>query len=150
MLAALGHLAIERAGSSNIERIAMSMRAVAAEVGVQARVSDRTVEARIAEAMTLVDTWPALVEAFAVGRIGRGHVRVITDAGAPLTSSDVPTEQRAAYEADMVALAETTSPGRVARAAKRAADAHLTEPLTVRHRAAREERRVRVTEVEDG
>ncbi|MFM2475354.1 DUF222 domain-containing protein, partial [Burkholderia cenocepacia] len=114
VLAALGHLAIERAGSSNSERIAMSMRSMAAEVGVQSRVSDRTVEARIGEAMTLVGTWPALVEAFAAGRIGRGHVRVITDAGAPLASSDVTPAQRAAYAVDMVAVAETTTPGRLA------------------------------------
>ncbi|WP_408625995.1 DUF222 domain-containing protein, partial [Burkholderia cenocepacia] len=75
---------------------------------------------------------------------------MITDAGAPLTSSDVTPEQRAAYAVDMVAVAETTTPGRLAKVARRAADAHLTEPLTVRHRAAREERRVRVTEVDDG
>jgi hypothetical protein len=43
LLAALGHLALERAGGPSSERCAMEMRTIAAEVGAQARVSDRTV-----------------------------------------------------------------------------------------------------------
>ncbi|WP_186329270.1 HNH endonuclease signature motif containing protein [Agrococcus jejuensis] len=150
VLAALGHLALHRAGRSSSERSTMEMRAVAAEIGAQSRVSDRTVERQIGDAMTLVDTWPVLLDAFAQGRIGRGHVRAIAEAGGVLASTDVTPEQRAAFEQQMVALAVTTTPARVAKVARREADTHLSEPLVVRHRAARERRRVTVEDVDDG
>ncbi len=150
VLAALGHLALHRAGGSSSERSTMEMRAVAAEIGLQARVSDRTVERQIGDAMMLVDTWPVLLEAFAEGRIGRGHVRAITEAGGVLSNTDVTPEQRAAFEQQMVALAETTTPARVSKVARREADTHLAEPLVERHQAAREQRRVTVEDVDDG
>lgn len=150
LLAALGHLALHRAGGASSERSAMEMRAVAAEIGLRARMSDRTVERQIGDAMSLVDTWPVLLDAFAEGRIGRGHVRAITEAGGVLSSSDVTAEQRAAFETAMVALAETTTPARVRKVARREADEHLTEPLMERHRAAREERRMTCDDLNDG
>ncbi|GAA2172359.1 HNH endonuclease signature motif containing protein [Agrococcus versicolor] len=150
LLAALGHLALERAGGPSSERCAMEMRTVAAEVGAQARVSDRTVERQIGDAMLLVDTWPVVLEAFADGRIGRGHMRAITEAGGVLASSDVTPEQRATFERQMVALAETTTPARVSKVARREADEHLAEPLVERHRAACERRHVRVSPMDDG
>ncbi|WP_144718832.1 HNH endonuclease signature motif containing protein [Agrococcus jejuensis] len=150
VLAALGHLALHRAGGSSSERSTMEMRTVAAEIGAQAQVSDRSVERQIGDAMMLVDTWPVLLDAFAEGRIGRGHVRAITEAGGVLASTDVTPEQRAAFEQQMVALAETTTPARVSKVARREADTHLAEPLVVRHRAAREQRRVTVEDVDDG
>jgi hypothetical protein len=149
VLAALGHLGVERARLAGGDA-AIHVRSVAAEVGAQARVSDRTVEAQISEAMDLVDTWSHVVEAYASGRIGRGHLRVIVEAGAPLASSEVRAEDRAAYEADMVALAETTTPARVRAVARRRADAFLTEPCTVRHRRARDDRHVRIAPADDG
>ncbi|QCR19490.1 HNH endonuclease signature motif containing protein [Agrococcus sp. SGAir0287] len=150
LLASLGHLALERAGGGSSERSAMELRSIAAEIGVQARVSDRTVERQIGDAMHLVDTWPLVLDAFADGRISRGHVRAITEAGSVLSSSDVTAEQRAAYEERMVALAETTTPARVAKAARKAADAQLAEPLVDRHRAARDDRRVTIEPADDG
>ncbi|SDH91696.1 HNH endonuclease signature motif containing protein [Agrococcus jejuensis] len=150
LLASLGHLAVERSGGRSSERIAMEMRVVAAEIGLQARVSDRTVERQIGDAMTLVDSWPVLLEAFAEGRIGRGHVRAITEAGGVLASSDVTPEQRAEFETAMVTLAETTTPARVKKVARREADKHLTEPLVERHRAARDDRRVTCEDLDDG
>ncbi|SDH13247.1 HNH endonuclease signature motif containing protein [Agrococcus jejuensis] len=150
VLAALGHLALHRAGGGSSQRSAMEMRAVAAEVGLQARVSDLTIERQIGDAMTLVDTWPVLLEAFAEGRIGRGHVRAITEAGGVLSSTDVTPEQRAEFEHQMVALAETTTPARVKKVARREADKHLTEPLVERHRAARDDRRVTCDDLDDG
>jgi hypothetical protein len=100
--------------------------------------------------MGLVDTWPVVLEAFAGGRIGRGHVRAITEAGGVLASSDVTPEQRATFERRMVAPAETTTPARVSKVARREADAHLAEPLVERHRAACDDRRVRVSPMDDG
>ncbi|WP_175414036.1 HNH endonuclease signature motif containing protein [Agrococcus sp. SGAir0287] len=149
LLAALGHLAIERAGGRS-ERTAMEVRAVAAEIGALSRVSDGTVERQIADAMALVDGWPLVLDAFATGRIGRGHVRAIVEAGGVLASSDVPAEARTDYETQMVALAETTTPTRLAKAARVAADAHVPQPLVERHARARDDRHVRVTPADDG
>ncbi|SDH28555.1 HNH endonuclease signature motif containing protein [Agrococcus jejuensis] len=150
LLASLGHLAIERSGGRSSERIAMEMRAVAAEIGLQSRVADVTVERQIGDAMTLVETWPVVLDAFADGRIGRGHVRAITEAGGVLSRTDVTPEQRAEFETAMVALAETTTPARVKKVARREADKHLTEPLVERHKAAREDRRVTCDDLDDG
>ncbi|WP_175414188.1 HNH endonuclease signature motif containing protein [Agrococcus sp. SGAir0287] len=150
LLASLGHLALERAGSGSSERSTMELRAIAAEIGVHARMSDRTIERQIGDAMHLVDTWPLVLDAFADGRIGHGHVRAITEAGSVLASTDVTAEQRTAYEERMVALAETTTPAHVAKAARKAADAQLVEPLVDRHRAARDDRRVTIEAADDG
>ncbi|SDH17215.1 HNH endonuclease signature motif containing protein [Agrococcus jejuensis] len=150
LLASLGHLALHRAGGGSSQRSAMEMRAVAAEIGVQARVSDATVERQIGDAMTLVDTWPVLLDAFANGRIGRGHVRAVTEAGGVLSSTAVTPEQRAEFEQQMVALAEATTPARVKKVARREADKHLTEPLVERHKAAREDRRMTCDDLDDG
>ncbi|GAA2173217.1 HNH endonuclease signature motif containing protein [Agrococcus versicolor] len=149
LLAALGHLGVERARVLGGD-VAMHVRSVAAEVGVRMRLSDRTVEAQLSEAMDLVDSWPTVVDAFATARIGRGHLRVIVEAGGPLATSEVDPEQRAAYAAEMIALAETTTPARVRRVARRRADAFLAEPIAVRHRRARDDRHVRVSPGDDG
>lgn len=149
LLATLGDVAMQRAQLVQ-EDSALTMRDVAAEVGAATRVSDRTVERQIGDAMHLVQVWPAVHAAYREGLIGQGHVRAIVEAGGPLASTEVSAEDRALFEERMVAEAQGTTPGRLRRFARRAADAMLSDPLTLRHRAARDDRWVSVHAADDG
>ena len=82
-LAAAGQLAARQAAGSPaaVRAHDMALRSVAAELGGVLRVTDRTVQSRIDEARDLVEHYPATLVAWETGRITRGHVRVITDAG---------------------------------------------------------------------
>lgn len=59
----------------------LSIRAVAAELGSALRVSDRTVQRRMAEASFLVERFRCVWQAQGAGRIGAGHARAIVEAG---------------------------------------------------------------------
>ncbi len=75
MLAAAGRLAEAQTAQRNarVQVHDMALRSIAAEVGGVMRVTDRTVQRRIGEARTLVEGFPATVEAWEQGRIIRGH-----------------------------------------------------------------------------
>nr|WP_207484762.1 DUF222 domain-containing protein [Microbacterium sp. SD291] len=116
----------------------LALRAVAAELGAALRVSDRTVQRRMAEASFLVEQFPLLWQAQGAGRITAAQVRVILDAGAYL---DDPAD-REAFSAQLVGFAETESPNRVGRMARRVAERFQPRPLEDRHRDARDTRRI--------
>ncbi|WP_309066687.1 DUF222 domain-containing protein, partial [Microbacterium sp.] len=124
----------------------VSVRAVAAELGAALRVTDRTVQRRMAEASERVERFPLVWQAQGAGRITAGHVRVIVDAGAHL---DDPTV-RDAYSARVVEVAERESPNRVRGVAARIAEQYQPRPLEDRHRDAREKRSVWVKDAPDG
>ncbi|PZU44375.1 MAG: hypothetical protein DI566_12485, partial [Microbacterium sp.] len=117
----------------------MALRSIAAELGGVLRVTDRTVQARIDEARDLVENYPATLVAWEAGRITRGHVRVIQDAGCP-----VPAERRAEYEALAVARCEGDTPNRVRAGIEILAERLTERSFTERHRDAATGRRVRV------
>ncbi|PCE15979.1 hypothetical protein AUC47_10735 [Microbacterium sp. SZ1] len=122
-----------------------AIRSVAAEIGAVQRVSDRTVERRMAEAMLLVEQFPTVWAAQAAGRISAAHSRVIVDAGSHLDDAD-----RAAYAAVMIPLAEEESPNRLQPLARRVAERFSARSIDERHRDARSTRRVWITDGEDG
>lgn len=146
-LARAGMLAEKQAAHSP-ERVRMhdmALRAVAAEVGGVLRVTDRTVQVRIDEARTIVEQYPRALSAWEDGRITRAHVRVIVDAGGVVAS-----ERRAEFEERAIERCETDTPNRVRPHVEILAH-HMSEvSFTERHRAAAEERRVRVTPGNDG
>ena len=116
------------------------MREVSSEVAAACRVSDRTVQRDIGDAMLLIESYPAAVGAWETGAISRRHVRVIADAGMPL-----PMERRAGFDALAVQLAgEVSSPGRLKNLLTVAAQRFHPRTVTESHRAARELRCVRV------
>ncbi|WP_309065804.1 DUF222 domain-containing protein, partial [Microbacterium sp.] len=124
----------------------VSVRAVAAELGAALRVTDRTVQRRMAEASERVERFPLVWQAQGAGRITAGHARVIVDAGAHL---DDPTV-RDAYSARVVEVAERESPNRVRGVAARMAEQYQPRPLEDRHRDAREKRSAWVKDAADG
>lgn len=85
MLARAGRLAEREAAGrrGSVREHDMVLRSIAAELGGVLRVTDRTVQQRIGEARELVEGFPATLQAWESGRITRGHVRVIVDAGGP-------------------------------------------------------------------
>ncbi|MGY3128641.1 hypothetical protein ACVWW9_002170 [Agrococcus sp. UYP33] len=143
-LAGLGLLALEEAGDAHLDA-GIVMRDLANELALRQRRSDRTVEAEIDRAMRILDEWPATLRAWGETRIHQGHLRVITDIGAPLKTP----EARAAFEAALLPVAETTTPARLARIARRELEKLIEEPLTERHRVARDGREVFVTDLAD-
>ncbi|MET4100469.1 hypothetical protein ABIB37_002706 [Agrococcus sp. UYP10] len=143
-LAGLGLLALEEAGDAHLDA-GIVMRDLANELALRQRRSDRTVEAEIDRAMRTLDEWPATLRAWGETRIHQGHLRVITDIGAPLKTP----EARAQFEAALLPVAETTTPARLAKIARRELEKLVEEPLVERHRIARDGREVFVTDLAD-
>ncbi|MDQ0649033.1 hypothetical protein QFZ53_003229 [Microbacterium natoriense] len=123
----------------------MTMRTVAAEIGQRLRVSDRTVERRIAEASCLVDGFPTVWAAQGAGRIAAAHAHVIIETGAQL----IDAVQRDAYAAAVLPLAEVESPNRLRPLARRIVERFQELPVDDRHRQARSQRRVWARDQDD-
>ncbi|WP_309103803.1 DUF222 domain-containing protein [Microbacterium sp.] len=124
----------------------LALRTVAAEFGAALRVSDRTVQRRMAAASFLVERFPSVWQAQGAGRITANHARVIVDAGEHLQNP----ADRDAYSTQLIDYAESESPNRVARLARRVAERFQPRPLEDRHRDAREQRHVWVNDLTDG
>lgn len=123
----------------------MALRSVSAELGGVMRVTDRTVQRRIDEARVIVEGYPAAVDAWEAGRITRGHVMVIVDAG-----SIVPVEHRAAFEAEAIARCQRDTPNRVRAELEILAQRMHPETFASRHERAASGRCVRVVPGRDG
>ena len=124
----------------------MPLRSMAAELAVDARVSDRTLQTQLFEAHRTMTEFQASWEAWREGRLSRAHVRVIVDAGADLSDDSV----RGAYEAEVLAYAETTSAGRVRPFAEQVAEKHNPKSMQERHDEAVLDRHVWVEDLRDG
>ena len=110
MLAAAGRLAEAQTAQRNarVQVHDMALRSIAAEVGGVMRVTDRTVQRRIGEARTLIEGFPATVEAWEQGRIVRGHATAIVETGTSL-----PAEMWAEFEQVAITRCERETPNRV-------------------------------------
>lgn len=141
LLARAGRLAQEQAAGSplSIRVHDMALRSIAAELGGVVRVTDRTMQARISEAREIVENYPATLTAWEAGRITRGHVRVIVDAGLP-----VPDGMRAPFEAEAIQRCTRDTPNRVRPELVILAERFAERSFTERHREAAEGRSVRV------
>lgn len=147
LLAIAGRLAIDIAKQGDHpDRGDHSLRTVAAEIGAVQRVSDRTIERRMAAAELLVDQFPAVWAAQGAGRISPAHSRVIVDAGSGITSPS----DREKYSAIILPIAEVESPNRLRALARRVAERFAPTPVSERHRRAKSQQRVWVTDGEDG
>lgn len=124
----------------------LTTRTVAAEMAAALRVSDRTVQARMADAVWRVERFPLVWAAQGAGRISAAHARAICDAAEHLEEAG----DRAAYSAEMVSFAESESPNRVSRHGRRVAERFPSRSVDERHRDAREKRSVWVKDVGDG
>lgn len=124
----------------------MATRAVAAEFGAALRMSDRTIERRMADADLVVTLFPRLWHAQGSGVLSAAHVRAIVDAALHLRDD----ADRDAYAGEMIEIARRESPNRVARLARRAAERYQRRTIDERHREARAQRTVWVKDRADG
>ncbi|MEW1834665.1 DUF222 domain-containing protein [Microbacterium sp. NPDC079995] len=147
MLAAAGRLAEAQTAQRNarVQVHDMALRSIAAEVGGVMRVTDRTVQRRIGEARTLIEGFPATVEAWEQGRIVRGHATAIVEAGMSL-----PAELWVEFEATAITRCERDTPNRVR--AELEIIAHRMHPRSFaeRHEEAAAGRCVRLVPGRDG
>jgi len=147
LLALAARLALSMAEEGDgIEASDLTIRTVAAEVGAVLRVSDRTVQRRMADASFTVEQFPLVWAAQGAGRISAGHARVIVDAGAYLDDA----EARNAYSARVLEFAEDESPNRLRPIAARIAEQYQPRSIEERHADAREDRRVWTKDAADG
>jgi hypothetical protein len=146
LLALAGKLALSMAEEGDgIDASDLTIRTVAAEVGAVLRVSDRTVQRRMADASLTVERFPLVWAAQGAGRISAGHARVIVDAGAHLDDA----EARDAYSARVLEFAEDESPNRLRPIAARIAEQYQPRSLEERHADAREQRSIWVKDAAD-
>ncbi|WP_157813918.1 MULTISPECIES: HNH endonuclease signature motif containing protein [unclassified Microbacterium] len=144
--AGLGMRRVAELVSVSSREAELPVRALAAELGVAANMSDRTVQRRMNDAATLAEAFPATFDAWDEGRIGAGHVAVIMEHGLPLTDA----EARAVFEREALVRAEGTTPGRLGSALARLAESLQPRTLTERHREARASRGACVRDLGDG
>ena len=142
----LGMRRVAELVSTSSREAELPVRAFAAELGAAANMSDRTVQRRMNDAATLAEAFPATFEAWDAGRVSAGHVAVIVEHGLPLTDA----EARSEFEADALARAEGTTPGRLGTALARLAESLQPRSLTEGHREARASRGACVRDLGDG
>ncbi|OAH50009.1 HNH endonuclease signature motif containing protein [Microbacterium oleivorans] len=147
MLAAAGRLAEAQTAQRNarVQVHDMALRSIAAEVGGVMRVTDRTVQRRIGEARTLVEGFPATVEAWERGRIVRGHAIAILETGTSL-----PPEMWAEFEQVAIGRCERDTPNRVRGELEILAHRMHPRSFAERHEEAAATRCVRIVPGRDG
>ncbi|MFK4115781.1 HNH endonuclease [Microbacterium sp. NPDC006705] len=143
----LGRSALREARRDGVRGMTsdMELRSVAAEAAGMARLTDRRLQGEIDHAMTVIDDYPAVFEAWVQRRIERGHVDVVVRVGAR-----VPAEVRDSFAEAAIAVCERDVPSRVRGALDALAARLHTQNFTERHKAAAAERCVRVFHGTDG
>ena len=126
----LGMRRVAELVSTSSREAELPVRALAAELGVAANMSDRT---------ETFAAWDA-------GRVSAGHVSVIMEHGLPLTDVGA----RAEFEREALVRAEGTTPGRLGTALARLAESLQPRSLTERHQEARASRGACVRDIGDG
>jgi hypothetical protein len=146
-LADLGRSALREARHGGVRGMAsdMELRSVAAEAAGMARLTDRRLQGEIDHAMTVIDDYPTVFEAWVERRIERGHVDVIVRVGTGL-----PDEVRESFAEAAIGVCERDVPSRVRGALEVLAARVHPQSFTERHGAAAAERCVRVFHGADG
>ncbi|SDG65134.1 HNH endonuclease signature motif containing protein [Microbacterium sp. 77mftsu3.1] len=147
VLAAAGRLAEAQSAhaDANVLLHDMALRSIAAEVAGAMRMTDRTVQRRIGEARVTIEGFPAAVAAWEAGRIVRGHVSAIVDAGVNL-----PAELWAEFEKVAIERCERDTPNRVRGELEILAHRMHPRSFAERHEEAAAGRCVRVVAGRDG
>ncbi|WP_242435719.1 HNH endonuclease signature motif containing protein [Microbacterium sp. AISO3] len=123
----------------------MEMRSIAAEVAGVRRSHDRRVQSEIDHALTIVDDYPAVFEAWEQQRITRDHVDAVVRMGCGL-ADDI----RDDYALQAISICERDIASRVREALRNLAARMGSESFAERHRTATAKRRVWVTHGTDG
>lgn len=130
----------------------MQYRSLRFEVAALLHESEFVAERLLDTALSAVNLLPRSHAALARGEISLAHVRVISDAAAPIGSGDTPRERsrRASYDSAVTQIAAEESPNRLKPTARALAAAESQESLTEQHERAVGCRSVRVVDGCDG
>jgi len=124
----------------------LAFRSLAAELAVEMKLSDRTMQSRLSEAVSLMVDFPFTHHALQSGTVTVAHARVVMAEGAVISD----TQRRIDYESAVLERAASVTPGRLRRLAKFAAEKLADIGFDERHEKAAEERSVRSFETLDG
>lgn len=127
-------------------RTVMALKELSCELGLATRRHDRAVQADLETAAALVKSLPNVVAALEEGRMGASHAEACLSGLLHLDTA----EQISDYDREMSRVAQSCVPGRIRREGR--ALASNLAALTVRERCRRaiEERRVWITDEDDG
>ncbi len=130
----------------------LAYRSLRAELALLLCMSEYQAERLMDLAYRTVYEYRKLVPSLASGAITQQHAQVICDAGLLIGPSNEPSvmERRAGYEAAVLEIAAVETPNRLLPIARRLAETWAEIPIETRHERARSERRVTVTDAEDG
>ncbi|MEV8358000.1 DUF222 domain-containing protein [Microbacterium sp. NPDC076895] len=147
VLARAGQLARKQAmgQTAKVRAHDMALRSIALELGAASRVSDRSMQRQINDAVQLVEDYPTLLAARETAAITRQHVTLVVEAGAPL-----PAEVRAEFDRLATERCLTDSANRVRAAVMILAERMHPRTPQERHQDAREGRAVRIRPLSDG
>ncbi len=149
VLANMGRIAlaqIRRMTSRDSRDREIPMRAVAAEVAAALRLSDRTAQARIDDAIEVTGAYPETFASWSAGRISERHVQAVLRAGENLTDAAA----KAQYDHEVVGVAEAETPGRLRGFAAVLAEKAQPRTLEERFEDADATRTVRLFDLADG
>lgn len=135
-----------RVAAADTARREMPLRCIAAQIGVEARVNDRTIQSRMFDAWRLVELFPATVEALSAGSIMKAHADVMLQTGSVLEEPAV----RAAFEEVVLGWAERETPGRTRAYARQLVEKLHPRSMAERHAHAAAERSITVVDLDDG
>lgn len=121
------------------------LRSLCAQIGAMWRISDRTVQRRMSDAVVVAGAFGATLAALAAGEISRAHLAVIVEAGLALAD-----DSRGRYEAAVLEVARRETPGRTKPSAQLLAARLHPIPIDARHAAAAATRDVHVRDLPDG
>ncbi|WP_224781100.1 HNH endonuclease signature motif containing protein [Leucobacter sp. Psy1] len=121
-------------------------RTANAELAAAVQLSDRTVERRVAQSVSLVRDFPGVHEALANGRVDRPRAVAICEAGGIVPQG----QRRERYEEEALRYAEAESVNRVRPHVAQLAERFTDRSIDERHTEAHEGRGVTVTPLSDG
>lgn len=147
VLARAGQLARKQASgqAARVRAHDMALRSVALELAAASRVSDRSMQRQINDAVELVEDYPTLLAARETGAITRQHVTLVVEAGAPL-----PPDVRAEFDRLATERCLTDSANRVRSSIMILAERMHPRTMPERHLEAREGRAVRIRPLSGG
>ncbi|MDS0200352.1 HNH endonuclease [Microbacterium imperiale] len=123
----------------------MEMRSIAAEVAGLRRSHDRRAQNEIDNALTIVDDYPAVFDAWQARRVTREHVDLVVRMGCGIGD-----DLRPEYEQAAIAICERDIASRVREPLRNLAARLRPESFTERHLTAAAKRGVWVTHGDDG
>lgn len=137
--------ALVPAGTPAAEAQGLARRSMCASLAMATHTSEQTLQRRIGDAEALVHDAPAALEALAHGAISSRHAQVLTD-----QLRDIPADGRRRFLAEVLPVAERSTPARLTQRARMLRERLHPESITARTVRSTADRRVEIEPAADG